>query len=145
MAHRAETDNAMSHYTVMQTALGDIETLVEALADMGFAVVETHAKPQALVGYRGDQRDERAEVIVRRRFLGSVSNDIGFARNPDGTLRAIISDFDRKTYDTVWLGKLTQRYAYRVARKTLAAQDFDLVEEHVDDQRRIHLTVRRMA
>lgn len=135
----------MSHYTVMKTTLGDIETLIEALADMGFATVETHAEPQALVGYRGDARASRAEVIIRRRYVGGASNDIGFARNPDGTLSAIISDFDRKSYDVAWLGRLTQRYAYRLARKTLAAQDFDLIEEHVDDQRRIHLTVRRMA
>ena len=40
---------------------------------------------------------------------------------------------------------MAQRYAYRVARDMLAAKDFDLVEESLDDQNAIHLTVRRMA
>ena len=135
----------MSHYTVLQTEIHDARILVEALGDLGFQDVELHETPQALVGFEGDRRLESAEVIIRRRHISAGSNDIGFARQPDGRFEAIISDFDRADYDRLWLGRLTQRYAYRAARETLAAQDFDLVEEEVDQMGTIRCTVRRMA
>jgi hypothetical protein len=135
----------MSHYTVLETQIADARLLAEALGDMGFLDVEVHREPQALYGYLGDRRAERAEVIVRRDYIGAGSNDIGFARQPDGSFQAIVSDFDRGTYDEAWIGRLTQRYAYRAARETLAAQDFDLVEEQVDQTGTIRCTVRRMA
>ena len=39
----------MSHYTVLQTRITDAETLMEALADVGFANVEIYNAPQPLV------------------------------------------------------------------------------------------------
>ena len=135
----------MSHYTTLDTTIVSAEFLVQALADMGFADVEVHEVAQPLIGWRGDLRETQAEVIVRRRHLGRSSNDIGFARNAEGRFEALISEFDRRRYDQAWLGKLTQRYAYRVARDNLAKQDFTLVEESMDDDRTIRMTVRRMA
>ena len=135
----------MSHYTVLQTRLHDTRLLLESLADLGFIDVELHETPQPLVGWRGDFRQQRAEVIIRRRHVGQASNDIGFARRPDGSFEAIISDYDRERYDEAWLGQLNQRYAYRLTRETLAGQDFDLVQEEIDEQGTIRCTVRRMA
>ncbi len=135
----------MSHYTVLETRITEAETLIEALADLGFAHVEVHATAQPLVGWLGDRRENRAEIIIRREYLGGASNDLGFARRPDGRFEALISDYDRSTYDEAWLGRLTQRYAYRLARKVLASQDYTLAEEHMDDDRKIHMTVRRVA
>lgn len=135
----------MSHYTVLQTKIQDTRLLVQALEDLGFAEVEVHTAAQPLVGWLGDSREQRAEVIVRREHVGPGSNDIGFARRADGSFEALISEFDRDTYDHLWLGRLTQRYAYRKARETLAAQDFDLVEEEIDQDGRIRCTVRRVA
>lgn len=135
----------MSHYTVLQTQIQDPRLLLEALGDLGFHEVELHEEAQPLVGYQGDRRYETAEVIIRRKHVGSASNDIGFARQPDGSFQAIVSEFDRSDYDETWIGRLTQRYAYRAARETLAEQDFDLVEEQVDELGTIRCTVRRMA
>jgi hypothetical protein len=135
----------MSHYTTLATAIVSAEHLVAALHDLGFDEVERHDTPQPLVGWLGDTRGNKAEVIIRRRHVGIASNDIGFARTGDGRFEALISDFDRARHGPEWLGRLTQRYAYRVARDTLAAQDFDLVEESMDEDRTIRMTVRRMA
>ncbi len=135
----------MSHFSVMQTAFVSAEHLVAALADMGFSIIETHDVPQHLYGWRGDVREQTAEIIVRREHISAASNDIGFARAPDGTFRAIISEYDQRDYDAAWLGKLGQRYAYRAARDTLAQQGFDLVEENMDEEKTIRMTVRRMA
>jgi hypothetical protein len=41
-------------------------------------------KALKLIGYHGDERPERAQVIIRRSQLDSESNDIGFARGPMG-------------------------------------------------------------
>lgn len=135
----------MSHYTTLDTAIVSQEFLLESLADLGFQDVEVHEAPQPLVGWLGDARENRAEVIIRRRHVGAGSNDIGFRRTAEGHFEAIISEFDRPRYDHAWLGRLTQRYAYRVAREMLADQDFSLVEESMDEDKTIRMTVRRMA
>jgi len=85
---------------------------------MGYEHVECSAEPQALYGYEGRERPEKAEVIIRRQHVGPASNDIGFAKNPDGTYRAIISEYDRGRHGDTWLGKLKQEYSIS---KTMAA------------------------
>ena len=47
-------------------------------------------------GYQGDRRPETAELVVRRRHLGTASNDLGFARTPHGYV-PIVSDYDQRT------------------------------------------------
>ncbi len=135
----------MSHFTRLKTRIIDAAALVKALADVGFRGVEAHETPQHLYGYRGDRRAQTAEVIVRRKYVGRASNDIGFARGPDGAFEAIISAYDRRKYSQAWLDKLTQRYAYHVARARLQEQGFDLVTEEKQADGRIHLVLRRMA
>lgn len=135
----------MSHFTTVKTRLHDTQALVQALADLGFKRVEVHDTPQHLFGYLGDQRQQTAEIIVRRRYVGWMSNDIGFKRGADGNFAAIISGFDRSKYDGRWLEKLTQRYGYHVARRKLTEQGFDLVKEEAQADGRIHLVLRRMA
>lgn len=135
----------MSHYTALQTRISDLDLLIEALADLGFDHPDVFETAQPLLGWRGDERQQTAELIIRRRHLGAASNDIGFGRTADGFFEALISDYDRRRYDADWIGKLSQRYAYRKARRVLASQGFDLVEENMDADRRIHMTVRRTA
>lgn len=137
----------MSAYTTLATRIVSAEHLALALRDLGFAEVEVHQSPQTLHGWMGDARAQRAEVIVRREHIGDASNDLGFARGQDGTFVAIVSEYDRDhgDFDRGWLEKLTQRYAYHVARERLEAQGFDLVEERVDDQETIRMVLRRSA
>lgn len=135
----------MSHFTTLKTTLVEKQFLVQALRDLGFKQVEVHEKAQHLHGYQGDVRPQTAEVIIRRRFIGPVSNDIGFKRRKDGTFDAIISDYDRAKYDRRWLNRLTQRYAYHAARAKLEEQGFTLVNEETREDGRIHLVLRRMS
>jgi hypothetical protein len=102
----------MSHFTTIKTQIYDRAILVKVLMEVGFEDVEVHDQPQPLYGYSGDVRPETAEIIIRRQFIGEFSNDIGFRQQADGSYTAIISDYDRVTYDQEWLGKLTQKYAY---------------------------------
>ena len=135
----------MSHFTRLKTRITDVAALTKALADVGFKDVEVHATPQHLYGFVGDRREQTAEVIIRKRQIGWLSNDIGFQRQPDGTFEAIISEYDRGKYSPQWLEKLTQRYAYHLARAKLGEQGFDLVSEETAKDGRIHLVLRRMA
>jgi hypothetical protein len=74
----------MSHFTSIKTQIKNRDALVKALADVGFARVEVHEKGQPLYGFQGDVRPEKAEVIVRRQYLGAASNDMGFKLQEDG-------------------------------------------------------------
>lgn len=100
----------MSAYGEYETVMCEERFLVEGLAAMGYKV-ELHAEGATLIGYHGDERPERAHVIIRRSQLDSASNDIGFARSADGRYRAILSEYDRSIgYDDQWLGKVNQHY-----------------------------------
>jgi hypothetical protein len=133
----------MSHFTVIRTQIVEVRALVKALEDVGFKNVEVHELAQHLYGYQGDVRAQTAEVIIRRKNIGPASNDIGFKRQKDGTFDAIISEYDRSRYTKDWLNHLTQRYAYHAVTERMAEQGFEVVEEENQQDRTIHLTVRR--
>ncbi|HLG96693.1 MAG TPA: DUF1257 domain-containing protein [Bryobacteraceae bacterium] len=100
----------MSAYGEYTTHLCEEKYLIEGLAAMGYRV-EVHPNGAPLIGYHGDERPERAHVIIRRAQLDSASNDIGFVRGTDGRFRAILSEYDRSIgYDDRWLGKVHQNY-----------------------------------
>jgi len=100
----------VSKYLEMRTTFTDEKYLVEALQDLGYQP-EVDREGSRLVGYMGDERTERAQVIVRRRQLDSTSNDIGFTRDASGAFQAVISEYDRGIgFDDAWLGRLAQTY-----------------------------------
>ena len=100
----------MSAYGEYETTLYEQKFLVEGLFAMGYTA-EVHHQSAPLIGYHGDERPERAHVIIRRAQLDSASNDIGFVRGADGRFRAILSEYDRSIgYDAQWLGKVHQHY-----------------------------------
>ena len=121
----------MSHFTCIQTQIKDVNCLVNALDDVGFPTVEVHETAQSLYGYQGDVRPETAEVIIRRQYVGKQSNDIGFKTQENGTLKAIISEYDRRQYSQQWLNKLTQRYGYHTLVKTAQEQGYSIEENEV--------------
>ena len=100
----------MSAYGEFETIMCEERFLVEGLRGLGYKA-EVHPEGSPLVGYHGDERPERAHVIIRRAQLDSASNDIGFARGADGRYRAILSEYDRSIgYNDQWLGKVHQYY-----------------------------------
>jgi hypothetical protein len=100
----------VSAYGEYVTTLCEQQFLVEGLHQMGYTI-EVHDNGAPLFGYHGDERPERAHVVIRRSQLDSASNDIGFVRGTDGRFRAILSEYDRNIgYDDRWLGKVHQHY-----------------------------------
>lgn len=135
----------MSHFTTVATQITDEPSLVKALGDLGFKQVEIHETAENLYGYRGDQRSQTAEIIIRRNYIGTASNDVGFKRQPDGTFQAIISQYDRSRFSKNWLDQLSQRYAYHLAVGKLEEQGFALIAEEKQADGRIHLVARRVS
>ena len=86
----------MSKYlSFSELVFKDRRLLLAALAELGYPEVdEGEALP--LYGYQGDRRQETAAIVVRRRHLGSASNDLGFTRTPQGFV-PIISEYDQRT------------------------------------------------
>jgi hypothetical protein len=132
----------MSEYVEIDTHLTDASLLVAALEDLGFPrdVIEIHATAVPLEGYRGDEREQRAEIVIRRLAVGRSSNDLGFARQSDGTFRAIISEYDQRTagslgfaYDRAFLGRLTQRYGLRKIVPHYQAQGYRVSVQQLAD------------
>jgi hypothetical protein len=94
----------------------DRRLLLAALAAVGYGEVE-QGERLPLYGYRGDRRDETAEVVVRRRFIGSASNDLGFAATPQGYV-PVISEFDQRTlHGGEFLVRLRTAYSEQVVEE----------------------------
>lgn len=83
--------------------------LVSALAELGYQAKVGQALP--LHGYRGDVRQQRAQVVVDRQQIGRLSNDLGFAWN-GRAFTPIISDYDAGgKLNEEWRQKLQATYA----------------------------------
>ena len=104
----------MSKYLAFpEIVFKDRRLLRAALADLGYSEVE-EGEALPLYGYQGDRRPETAELVVRRRYLGSASNDRGFARTPAGFV-PIISEYDQRVlHGGQLLTKLRTAYSERV-------------------------------
>lgn len=83
----------MSEYTTVELEINDPECLKTSLTELGY-VFEEHETAQNLYGYQGDKRQQKAHIIIRRKNVGSMSNDVGFLRKEDGSYELIISEFD---------------------------------------------------
>lgn len=104
----------MSKYLVFQDhPYQDRRLLLAALADLGYDQVE-EGEALPLYGYAGDRRPETAHLVVRRRFVGRLSNDLGFVRTPQG-YAPIVSEYDQRVlHGGQFLPKLRTAYSERV-------------------------------
>ena len=101
--------------------------LLGALADLGYGQVE-EGENLPLYGYQGDQRAETAALVVRRQHIGHLSNDVGFARTPQGYV-PLISEYDQGALlGGQFLVRLRTAYSERVVGEV---------------RRRLHGTARR--
>ena len=134
----------MSEYKEITTEFTDEECLIGALQDMGWTPDQIITGPdQVLYGYRGDARKERADIRIPKAFVGRAANDIGFAKQPDGSYRAIISAYDRAKHNDQWMGKLTAAYAERKVTKDVARHRRRIVGRQTQQDGTIVLRIRR--
>ena len=135
----------MSHYSEVSVEITDEGCLLAALRRLEFnCKVEVHKEAQPLYGYQGNVRSQKAHVIIRRQFVGTAANNIGFERLPNGSYRLWVSEFDQShnKYDDSWLGRLKQGYGIEKVRKEAKERGFRLAE-HKQDDGRVRLVLRR--
>lgn len=121
----------MSKYNQVETQYKDRDCLVDALGDMGYTDVEVHEVAQNLVGYHGDLRQQKANVIVRRKHISHSANDLGFVQQEDGTFAMIVSDFDQGKHNAQWNAKLKGAYGERGAMKVARKKGFHFLGKTV--------------
>ena len=115
-----------SQYHEQKTSYKDTDCLVAALHEQGYATVEVHEVAQQLYDWHGrkttylDSEGDKANVIVRRHVVGGSANDLGFRKNPDGTLDAIVSQYDSRKHNAEWFKGLKRAYTEKVDLKTAA-------------------------
>jgi hypothetical protein len=140
----------MSHFNDIQTAITDRDGLVRALLRCGFQknMIEIHDTPQNLFGYQGDVRKQKAHVIIRRKYIGSSSNDVGYEL-VNGQFVAHISEFDSGTgtyssnhsnarCNQAWQTKLATYYGVEKAKIEFEKKKIRY-EEDVDEKERPRL------
>jgi hypothetical protein len=103
----------MSKYRRIETEFRDESTLRQALADVCQACGTAFeaGEGRSLFGFASDARPKIAELVIRRRYLGKLTNDLGFRRRPDGAFKVIISDYDSRYSAAVIVREVKQRYA----------------------------------
>jgi hypothetical protein len=101
--------------------------------------IEVHSVPNNLIGYHSDVRSDRANIIIRRRYIGGSSNDIGFLKTEDGTYTAIISEYDSSKYNKQWLNRLKQNYAYHTIKEQQENRGRMVTREHIGNRQRISI------
>jgi hypothetical protein len=112
---------------IKKTHMVEREYLTGALEDMGHKWQEN-----ARLGLFG----RRVDIKIR-------GMNVGFNKSGSAYEMVMVGGFSVKNRDL--LQALIQRYAYQAARAKLEAQGFSLASEEVQQDGRIHLTLRRMA
>lgn len=127
----------MSQFTEQQTQITDATILKECLAEKGYPTVEHTEQPQPLLDFQGkqtkylDKNGDKAEIIIRRKYVPGMSNDIGFKKNTDGTFSAIISQYDKSHHNDSWMIDLKKKYAEKKIMKTAKKSGLTFVSKKV--------------
>jgi len=134
----------MSRFCEVKTIFKDSASLICALVETGNWTtdqIEIYDDPVGLYGYRGDMRNEKANIIIRRKHVGKASNDIGFAKDENGHYNAIISEYDARKYSDQWLGQLKTNYVFHKLSRDQIQRDRTINREKLSNGRqRITIT-----
>lgn len=128
----------MSEYHIRKTQFKDAASLIAALKDVKVGCsdieVEVHEVPQALLDFRGNRTHyvtasgDVAHIIVRRKYVKGMSNDLGFVRNADGTYEALISEYDSTVgCDDKWMKSLKTSYVTHYSAKLASKQGLKML------------------
>ena len=129
----------MSKYiTFTSAAFKDRECLLNALKESGYSEVE-EGESLWLYGYQGDRRPETAQIVVRRKFIGSASNDLGFQKTDAGYV-PVISEYDQRyMMQGKFLTALRTNYNLKSAEKLARSLRGTLTRERVGSTIKIRI------
>lgn len=127
----------MSHFSQIKTQIRNLESLKEALCDLG---IDWKEGPSEVRGYRG--QTHAAEITVEQ----DNGYDIGFKWN--GKEYELVADLQYwKQNHSVegFLRQVTQRYAYQTVLKETANAGFQVAEQKQNQDGSISLVVQRWS
>ena len=127
----------MSHFSTVKTELRQLEPLVKALEDMGYAPDQGE---RPVRGYRGQTVTADLSVAVQE------GGDIGFRWNSSSESYELVTDLDLwKQHIPVerFLSKLTQRYALNTVLAATTKEGFQVAEQTQTEDGSIELVVTR--
>ncbi len=133
----------MSAYKKIECEIVDKDCLLEALKLLGFSP-DVFVEPEKLKGYRGDQRNEVANIVIPKeqvnKFTGA-SNDIGFLwSESENKYDFIVSDYDvAKKMDQ----RIIQAYVKIAIEKALAKNGFK-IKVNINDEEFLKRTMSEM-
>ena len=132
----------ISEFHTVETELLQIneESLIKALKELGFNP-KIHEKAKNLYGYRADQRDQVAHIILPREQVGTASNDIGFERLDNGKYQLHVSEFDQRSWSHK-MPKLIQQYGINTIESFTSTSDYSMVEQEVESDGTIRIRLR---
>ena len=127
----------MSHFSTVKTELRQLEPLVKALEDLGYAPEQGE---RSVRGYRG--QTVTADLAVTMQTGG----DLGFRWNAETGAYELVTDLDlwKQTIPIVrFLAKLTQRYAFNTVLSATQSEGFQVAEQSLRQDGSIELVVTR--
>lgn len=129
----------MSAYKTIECDIVDKDKLIEALNLLNLNP-EVHEIEETLFGYKGDERKEKAHIIIRRKDVNQytgASNDIGFYFNGE-KYDIVISEYDKKC---LMDKRIIQAYVKVVLEESLAKNGFKIkvnIDEDLLRQRQLN-------
>lgn len=127
----------MSHFSQIKTQIRNVESLKDALNDLG---IDWRQGPREVRGYRGQTHS--AEITIEQ----NNGYDIGFRWN--GKEYELVADLQYWQQDLSvdgFLRHITQRYAYHTVVKETARVGFQVAEQQQKEDGSIRLVVQRWS
>ena len=127
----------MSHFSTVKTELRQLEPLVKALEDMGYAPDQGE---RPVRGYRGQTVMADLAIAVQE------GGDIGFRWNGASKSYELVTDLDlwkQQIPVERFLSKLTQRYALNTVLAATTNEGFQVAEQTQAEDGSIQLVVTR--
>ncbi len=127
----------MSHFSQIKTQIRNLESLQDALSDLG---INWKGGSQQVRGYRGQTHD--AQIAIEQ----DNGYDIGFRWNgKEYELVADLQYWKQNLSVDGFLRQVTQRYAYRTVVKETARVGFQVTEQQKNEDGSIRLVVQRWS
>ncbi|HBH72309.1 MAG TPA: hypothetical protein DDY43_02450 [Synechococcales bacterium UBA10510] len=129
----------MSHFSTVKTELRDLQSLREALADLGHDARQGELQVN---GYRGQT------VVAQLAVSQANGSDIGFRWSAESGSYELVADLDLWQQPVPverFLARLNQRYALRSILSASAAEGFQVAEQSNSVDGTIELVVTRWA
>ncbi|MEC4819441.1 MAG: DUF1257 domain-containing protein [Scytonema sp. PMC 1069.18] len=127
----------MSHFSQIKTQIRNIDSLKDALTDLG---IDWKQGPHEVRGYRG--QTHKAEITIEQ----DNGYDVGFKWN--GNEYELVADLQYWHQDLSvegFLRQVTQRYAFHTVVTETARAGFQIAEQQKNEDGSIRLVVQRWS